>query len=114
MTDSQRERVVVGRLEVRDHEVAANGVGIDGTIQMPSAIEVIGETQSEAVAQIALQGEVRLLRVGVDKVLRLRIAKGLESQRQERRGIQVVLVQKNRLRKVQGLKLLLVGQETKR
>ena len=77
---------------------------------MTSAIEVVGEIQSEAAAEVALDAEVRLLRVRVNEILRLRIAKGLEAQRQESRRVQIVLVEKNRLREVQSLKLLLVGK----
>ena len=52
---------------------------------MASAIEVVSEAQCEAVAEIALNASVRLLRVGVDEILCLRIAEGLEAERQERR-----------------------------
>ena len=64
------------------------------------------------MAQIALDAEVSLLRVGVDEVLGLRIAEGLEAQRQERPAsqVQVVLVEELRLGKVQRLELLLVRQ----
>ncbi len=58
-------------------------VGVDGAVQMASAIEVVGETEGEAAAQVAFQREVRLLRVGVHEILGLRIAEGLEGQRQE-------------------------------
>ena len=76
--------IVVGRVEVGNHQVAANCVGIDRTVQMASAIEVVGEAERESLAEIALDGDVRLLRVGVDEILGLRIAEGLEAQRQER------------------------------
>ena len=82
------ERCIVG-VEIRDHQVAADGVRIDRPIQVVSAIEVVGEAESESSAKIALDGEVRLLRVGVDEVLRLRVAEGLKTQRQERRGSRV-------------------------
>ncbi len=51
---------------------------------MASAVKVVSQTKCEAVAQIALYAEIRLLRIRVDKILRLRIAKWLEAQRQER------------------------------
>ena len=81
---------------------------------MTSAIEVVGEAESEAATQIALDGEVRLLRVRVNEILRLRIAEGLEAERQESRRVQIVLIEKDGLRKVQSLKLLLIGKISKR
>ena len=80
---SRVERVIVGSLEVAGHEVAANRVGIDGAVEMASAVEVVSQAESEAAAEILLQGQVRLLRVGVNKILRLRIAEGLKCQRQK-------------------------------
>ncbi len=52
---------------------------------MASAIEVVGQIESIAVAQIALDAEIGLLRIRVDKILRLRITKRLKAERQERR-----------------------------
>src|SRR6266849_5340017 len=81
---------------------------------MSPPVEVIRKVQREAVAQVPLDAEVRLLRISIDKILGLRITEGLEAERQERRirrvEVQVVLVEKLRLRKVEGLELLLVGQ----
>ena len=48
------ECVVVGGLVVRDHQVAANRVGVDRTVQMTSAVEVVGEAERESAAQVAL------------------------------------------------------------
>ena len=67
-------------IEVRHHQVAADRVGVDGPIEVASAVEVIGETQCVSIAEIALDAQVRLLRIRVDEVLRLRIAEGLESE----------------------------------
>ena len=50
---------------------------------MATAVEVVGQTQSEPAAEIAFHREIGLLRVGVNKILGLRIAEGLEAQRQE-------------------------------
>ena len=46
---------------------------------MASAVEVVGQIQSKAAAQIALKAEVCLLRIGINKVLSLRIAEGLNA-----------------------------------
>ena len=80
---SRRQSVVVSRLKIGNHQVATNRVGIDGPVQVAPAVEVVGQTESEAVAKIALDGEVGLLRVGVHEILSLRIAEGLEAERQE-------------------------------
>ncbi len=97
-----------GGVEIGDHQVAANGVGVDGTVQVASAVEVVGEAEGESVAEIVLDAEVRLLRVGVDEILRLRISEGLEGERQERglarvRGVevQIILIEKDGLGKIQ-------------
>ena len=71
---------------IGDHKIAANGVGVDGTIQMASAIEVVGQTEGVAAAEIALKGQVCLLRIRVDEVLGLRISEGLEGQREGSTG----------------------------
>ena len=48
------------------------------------------------MAEIALEGEIRLLRVRIHKVLCLRIAEGLEAERQEWSiRVQIILVEKN-------------------
>ncbi len=107
------ECVVVCTFEVRHHQIAANRVGIDGTVQMTSAVEVVGEAECESVAQIALNTDIGLLRVRIHEILPLRIAKGLKSKRQERGWIQVVLIQEDRLREVDGLKALLVRKKSK-
>src|SRR5208282_181110 len=84
-------------------------------VQVPSTVEVVGQAQSETAAQILLESQVRLLRVGVNKVLGLRIAEGLKRQREERRRIQVVLVHEEKgirrgvSRKGRGIKPLPAG-----
>src|SRR5205807_6490945 len=95
------------RVEVRHHQVAANGVGVDGPVEMTPAVEVVGERKRVPPAKIALNGKVSLLRVRVDEIPGLRISEWLEAQRQESRlrrvrqvEIQVILVQENRLREV--------------
>jgi len=54
---------------------------------MSSAVEVVGKIESEAAAQIFLDAEVGLLRVGVDKILADRISKRLESKGRRLRGL---------------------------
>src|SRR5258708_37533929 len=80
---------------------------------MSPAVEVVGQTQGISAAEIVLDGKIRLLRVRIDKVLGLRVAEGLEPDR-ERSRRQVVLIEKDRLRKIQRLKLLLVRQIAER
>ncbi len=101
------------RLEVGDHQVAANRIGVDGAVQMPSEVEIISNAESVTVAEVLFQRDVRLLRIRVDEVLRLRVAEGLEAERQGCGRVQIVLVEKDRLGKVLSLKLLLVGEESK-
>src|SRR5579864_1617724 len=59
------------------------------------------------MAEIALNRQIRLLRVGVNKILRLRISEWLEGQRQWRIA-QIVLVKKCGLREIQSYETLLV------
>ncbi len=77
---------------------------------MSSTVEVVGQAEGEAVAQVALGGQVRLLRIGVNEVLALRIAEWLEAEWQEGPlgEVEVVLVEEDRIGSIQGLKLLLV------
>src|SRR3984957_10752199 len=81
---------------------------------MASAVEVVADAERIAVAQVALDVQIRLLRIGIDKILGLRITERLESQRKggpaklRRRIGQKVLVGKQDLGLVQGLELLLV------
>ena len=103
-----------GGKEIGGHQVAANRVSVDGTVDVAAAVEVVGHAQGVATAEIVLDGEVRLLRVSVNEVLGLRITEGLEGKRQESRRarvqVKVVLVEEDRLREVERLKLLLVRQ----
>ena len=46
---------------------------------MASTVEVVGQIEGEAAAKIALEAEIRLLRIGIDEILRLRIAKRLKA-----------------------------------
>src|SRR6266404_2985671 len=71
--------------EIGGHQVAPNGAGIDGTIEVTSEVEVVGDAQGETTAKVALDGQIRLLRVGVNEVLCLRVAERLEAERQESR-----------------------------
>src|SRR6266567_260205 len=82
---------------------------------MAPAVEIIGKTESEAPTEIAFYGDVGLLRIGVDEVLGLRIAEGLESEREKGSvaRVQIVLVEEDRLREIQSLELLLVRQVAK-
>ena len=66
---------------------------------MASAVEVVCQAESIAVAEIALDGEVRLLRVGVNEILGLRITEGLEAERQESAlsQVEIVLVEEDRI-----------------
>src|ERR1035438_3376292 len=73
-------------LQVSHHQIAANRVCVDGTVEVTPAVEVVTNAQCEAVAEIAFDGQVRLLGVRIDEILGLRITERLEGQRQERRG----------------------------
>src|SRR5208283_4386592 len=105
-----RIRISFRRQQVGHKQVAALRVGVDGMIQMASAVEVVRQIEVEAIAKVAFDAEIGLLRIGVDEVLGLRITEGLRDQRKERRGIQVVLIKKLRLREIYRLESLLVGQ----
>ena len=50
---------------------------------MPSAVEVVSQIQGKSVAQIAFDADIDLLRIGINEILGLRIAKWLEGERQE-------------------------------
>ena len=103
-------RVVIRCQEVGGRQVAANGIGVDGTIEMAAKVKVVGQTEGEAIAKVALDGQVRLLRIGVDEVLGLRVTEGLEAQWQESPlgQIEIVLIEEDRLGNIQRLELLLV------
>ena len=81
---------------------------------MAATVKVVSHAEGEAIAQVAFDGQVRLLRVGVNEVLGLRIAEGLERQRERkwrirrRRIGQVVLIEEQGIRLVQSLELLLL------
>src|SRR5579862_3731442 len=98
-----RSRIAIRRLPIRDQQVSSNRVGVNWTVQVPSAVEVVSEAQRKASAQIALNRHIRLLRIRIDKVLRLRITERLEGQRKRgaaklsRRIRQVLLLQEQRL-----------------
>ena len=78
---------------------------------MASAIEVVGDSEGETSAEVLFEGQVSLLRIRINKVIRLRISEGLESLAAERRiATSGVLIHEGE-RKVQSLKLLLVGQK---
>src|SRR2546425_8924617 len=84
---------------------------------MAATVIVVSERQREIAAKVALDAEVGLLRVGVHEILALRISERLKAQWKKSRlrricqiQVQIVLVEKDRLRKIQRLKLLLVGQ----
>ncbi len=66
---------------------------------MASAVEVISQAEGVPAAQVALDGKVRLLRIGIHEISGLRISEGLEAQRQERSPceVEIVLIQKNRI-----------------
>ena len=49
---------------------------------MASAVEVICDVDGVAAAKVAFKAEIGLLRIGIDKVLRLRISERLESEGQ--------------------------------
>ena len=85
---SRRDR----SLPVFQQQVATRGVGIDGAIQMASAVEVVGQAKRHVVSQVLLKRQVCLLRVGINKILGLRIAKGLEGHREKCCRVQIILV----------------------
>src|SRR6185312_2182390 len=80
---------------------------------MASAIEVVGDVDCVTVPEFALHAKICLLRVRVNEILGLRISEGLECNRQWGVG-QIVLIEEGRLRKIQGLELLLIGQISQR
>ena len=89
-------RVDNAACKVGDHQVAANRIGVDGTVEVAAAVEVVSQTEGEATAEVALDGQVRLLRVGIDEVLGLRIPEGLEASGRKCLGqVEVVLVEEN-------------------
>ena len=61
---------------------------------MAATVKVVAHVESEATAEVALDGQVRLLRIGVHEVLGLRVPEGLEEQRQKA-GADVVLRRNN-------------------
>ncbi len=69
---------------------------------MAAEVKVVGQADGEAIAKVALHGQIGLLRIGVDKVLGLRVAEGLEPERQEGSSgkVEVILVEENGLRNV--------------
>ena len=73
---------------------------------MASAIEVVSEAERELVPQVLLKRKVCLLRVGINKIFRLRVTEGLKCQRKERGRIQVILVQEQT--RIKCVKALLV------
>src|SRR5579872_4579979 len=77
---------------------------------MPSTVKVISQTQREAASEILLESEVGLLRIRIHKVFRLRITERLKRQREA--GFQIILIDENRLWKIQRLELLLIRQVT--
>ena len=70
-------------------------LALDRTVQVASAIEVVGKAESEAAAQIPFQRQVSLLRVGINEVLGLWIAEWLKGKRQKVGRVQVVLIEEN-------------------
>src|SRR5262249_9673523 len=96
-----------GALPVGDEQITACSVGVDGTIQVTPAVVVVGDAGYEAAAEVALDREVGLLRVGVDEAFGLRIAERLESEREECLRIQVALIDEERIR-IEGVEPLLV------
>src|SRR6266849_9517425 len=59
---------------------------------MAAAVEVIGQTQGEVMAELLLEAQIGLLGVRVYEVLGLGIAEGLERQRKESCRAQIVLI----------------------
>src|SRR6266536_967584 len=60
------------------------------------------------MAKVVLDAEIRLLRIRINKILGLRITKGLKSERHESGRVQVILIQEDRMRKIQCLKNLCI------
>ena len=61
------------------------------------------------MAEIAFDTQIGLLRVCINEVVTLRIAKRLKTEREKRRRIQIILIKEDRLREIQSLKALLIG-----
>ena len=85
---SGRER----RLPIFHQQIAARGVGVDGTIQVAAAVEVVSQAERHVMSQVLLEGQVCLLRIGINKTLSLGIAEGLEGHREECCRVQIVLI----------------------
>ena len=75
-------------------------------------VQVIRQAKGEAAAKFVREGQVRLFGIGVNEAFALGVAEGLKAQGKASR--QVVLVDKKRLRKIQGLELLLIGKISQR
>src|SRR6185369_6066567 len=66
-------------LPVLHEQSTVGGVGIDRAVVVTSAVKVVGEVQGKARAEIALETQIDLLRVGIDEILGLGISERLES-----------------------------------
>ena len=73
---------------------------------MAATVKVVAQAEGEAIAEVALDGQVRLLRVGVNEVLSLRVTERLGEQRKA--GVDVVLIEKQCVRQ-EGIEALRVG-----
>ncbi len=78
---------------------------------MPAGIEVVAQAERHVVSQVLLESQVRLLRVGVDEILCLRIAERLEGNREGRGWVQIVLVDEQVcVRRIEALLIWLVSR----
>ena len=75
---------------------------------MPTAVEIVGDAKCEIVPQVALESEIRLLRVGIDEVLGLRISERLKRQWEETRWLQIILIDEQA--RIEGIESLLTRQ----
>ncbi len=65
-------------LPVQREQVRTDGVHVDGTVQVASAIEVVFEIERQVVTEVVLNREVRLVGVSENKILADRESEGLQ------------------------------------
>ena len=89
ITSADRERagealpISKGCGKIGGEQIASHSIRVDRAIEVASPVKVICEIERVPAAQITLDAEVGLLRVGINEIFRLWIAERLEAQRQE-------------------------------
>ena len=64
---------------------------------MATKVEIVGDADSHAVAKVAFQRQICLLRIGINEIIALRITKRLEAERQESAAckVEIILIEEN-------------------